>query len=1575
MKKLLLFIFVLSILSTSGFAWDCYNITSAGAISNVGNYSYIGGAWNITTGTNLSCTNVTLNLTGNLTVYGNLTLSDVDMLVNLTNTTPYDSWWNGNSGYNLNTTSTYIHVYSGGKLNITNYTNITANESWDNNNFWCGYEMVAFRGSTFQSTSSFYRNVGCNNRSDYTTGWQPEWTRFHGLRIETDSTRLINNTFEVNASWGINFWNTSHCWAENNTVVGNKLSEFGGGAIVTNLWGGSNNTIFNNTIIDVHHANYGWNAINNTFANNTVYKTKDQNHQYGVLLYNYSVNNTIENNTFFNLTGTDSSGVMLQAFSTNNTIKNNSFSEITFGVVFNIDADNNTVTNNTIYYTVGGSSAHIRIISSDNNIISYNNLSTYYGIGIRSDSGNNTQLINNTFSPIGSGTSIYSADTSSMIFGYNNTIDNVELSFVLLGSLSITNQSNPTAVTTERIGNGRSYLTISSLGGSPWIDLNLTYNTTDISSEDNLMLHRYSGGIWSALPSTVDTVNNIVNYNISSFSDFGVFELNNFDCRYENNTGINITDEAGLTYSGIIVNLGENLRCNDTIISVTDSYDGTGEIENYGNLTFENFTIGFDVTTPNGGYIYSTGNLTINNSYIFSYQSSGGNDYTIQDDVGGLMIINNSVVSYAGWSDNQYESGVEINNPGSTVENSVFNYSRNGISIRDGGYVIIRNNTFDSMTRYGIYAVTGNNNSFIKNSFNTNYYDMYILTESNLIENNSMISTSSSRRGILAESTAHYNTINNNTFVTDYLGGRGVNILSDSNTISNNTFYNISNSGTGIYMTGADYNTIIGNEFLPTLTKGVELVSSSTFNTITNNTFNSLTSSGVRVDSSPNNTIQYNDANSVADMGIYVRNSQSTMIKFNNVVGSSTGIDITEAATGSSNHSVIYNNTLSSNSLYGIAVECDSGNTAQGKVNVSYNTVRYTYTPDVSIGIWIHHVYDNYVDYNVAENNAFNNIRLHDPGAQIVRYNNVSGGEYGFHHDEAPNSNYTGNRGWNFTSADFWDRNEQIDEYSTVYNHSFNLTDASFILHNVRLAEIRDVNLPTNTTGLLKLDYSYLNVTGSNFGETAFWVYLNLTYNESAVFNESNLGVYRYNASEVAAWRYVSSEVNQVDNYAYKNITDTALNGFFAVFEEQTPMIITIQYPLNSTFSAPFWANITTSEAASWCGVSMNSTENQTMTNATGNWYLSISGIADGSHNISFTCNDTYGRNYTTNLINFTTETTAPVRSAGSPTDSITSISVTMSLTTNENATCRYSSSNLAYTAMDSNTNTAWGTLHNWTIETLAATTYNYTIKCNDTLGNYNTDDYIINFTKASTIVGGGGYDLPITRPVMPHPEPISDPTDTEEEIPVEEVIIGEQTALPSGGLSIIVDKGVRLNMYGGNATVYNISKIDPNQYKLLLCNQSYINAYEINVSVDNAYLCFDTENVDLKTISIYSFNGEWKPLTNITQYGNQICGKIGSTPYMIAGFKSSQIQQLALDAIINSEQRLSANPSAELEEILKNAKEAYFNCDYQSAYDLAQQIFWTSTIRGLRLPLISIISPVDMLYEAALYSMLANMF
>ncbi|MDD5417216.1 MAG: right-handed parallel beta-helix repeat-containing protein, partial [Candidatus Aenigmarchaeota archaeon] len=408
MKKLLFALFLFVIMSTSGFAWDCYNITSAGAISNVGNYSYIGGAWNITTGTNLSCTNVTLNLTGNLTVYGNLTLSDVDMLVNLTNTTPYDDVTNVygyGTGYNLNTTSTYIHVYSGGKLNITNYTNITANESWDNNNFWCGYEFVSFTGSTLEIRDSFFKHVGCNNRSDYDSGWQAQWTRFHGIRIETNNSKIVNNTIYVNGSWAINFWNSSHNLAENNTVQGVGITVFGGGILISNageitasIVNGYNNTVFNNTVYDVHHGTYGWNAVNNTYANNTIIRILTQNNQYGTLLYNYSTNNIVENNTYLYLDGTDSAGVWLQSYAKNNIIRKNSMYDNKYGAYIFGSSDNNTFAENTINNTYTG----LEIRSSNNTVYNNTMVDSSYRLGHMYTAYNN-QIFNNTFRDAGPG--------------------------------------------------------------------------------------------------------------------------------------------------------------------------------------------------------------------------------------------------------------------------------------------------------------------------------------------------------------------------------------------------------------------------------------------------------------------------------------------------------------------------------------------------------------------------------------------------------------------------------------------------------------------------------------------------------------------------------------------------------------------------------------------------------------------------------------------------------------------------------------------------------------------------------------------------------------------------------------------------------------------------------------------------------------------------------------------------------------------------------------------------------------------------------------------------------------------
>ncbi|MBI2543065.1 MAG: PEGA domain-containing protein [Candidatus Aenigmarchaeota archaeon] len=92
------------------------------------------------------------------------------------------------------------------------------------------------------------------------------------------------------------------------------------------------------------------------------------------------------------------------------------------------------------------------------------------------------------------------------------------------------------------------------------------------------------------------------------------------------------------------------------------------------------------------------------------------------------------------------------------------------------------------------------------------------------------------------------------------------------------------------------------------------------------------------------------------------------------------------------------------------------------------------------------------------------------------------------------------------------------------------------------------------------------------------------------------------------------------------------------------------------------------------------------------------------------------------------TDTSPPVRSNGSPTGMITVNTSTLSLTTNELSICRYSTAaGASYNSMTSPT--ALNTTHSWQLSNLPDGEKNYYIRCNDTAGNANTDDYRITFT------------------------------------------------------------------------------------------------------------------------------------------------------------------------------------------------------------------------------------------------------
>lgn len=102
---------------------------------------------------------------------------------------------------------------------------------------------------------------------------------------------------------------------------------------------------------------------------------------------------------------------------------------------------------------------------------------------------------------------------------------------------------------------------------------------------------------------------------------------------------------------------------------------------------------------------------------------------------------------------------------------------------------------------------------------------------------------------------------------------------------------------------------------------------------------------------------------------------------------------------------------------------------------------------------------------------------------------------------------------------------------------------------------------------------------------------------------------------------------------------------------------------------------------------------------------------------------------------------TAPVRSGGSPSGNQAAgvTSVTMSVVTDENATCGYST--VAGTAFGSMTpfSTTGALSHSVALSGLAVGAHNYYVRCRDGSSNANADDYLIAFTIVAASSGGGG--------------------------------------------------------------------------------------------------------------------------------------------------------------------------------------------------------------------------------------------
>jgi hypothetical protein len=124
----------------------------------------------------------------------------------------------------------------------------------------------------------------------------------------------------------------------------------------------------------------------------------------------------------------------------------------------------------------------------------------------------------------------------------------------------------------------------------------------------------------------------------------------------------------------------------------------------------------------------------------------------------------------------------------------------------------------------------------------------------------------------------------------------------------------------------------------------------------------------------------------------------------------------------------------------------------------------------------------------------------------------------------------------------------------------------------------------------------------------------------------------------------------------------------------------------------------------------------------------------------------------TLNVGSFVVDVTAPVRSNGAPTGNLAegTTNTDISLDTNENATCKYSTmSGVAYASMTNTFGTTGTTTHSTNVTGLSdGTSYIYYVRCVDDLGNADGTDYSISFGVADN-----------TAPVLAEVTPVTTPT------------------------------------------------------------------------------------------------------------------------------------------------------------------------------------------------------------------------
>jgi len=252
------------------------------------------------------------------------------------------------------------------------------------------------------------------------------------------------------------------------------------------------------------------------------------------------------------------------------------------------------------------------------------------------------------------------------------------------------------------------------------------------------------------------------------------------------------------------------------------------------------------------------------------------------------------------------------------------------------------------------------------------------------------------------------------------------------------------------------------------------------------------------------------------------------------------------------------------------------------------------------------------------------------------------------------------------------------------------------------------------------------------------------TYKKMSIFADGRLdkkdgsessGAYKfqsYNANTYIAIRYGTNRkwTGSIDNVmiwnrslssdeimAYYNNTVGSNNFSYLETEEPLYPQITIYAPLNNTYiTKTIYFNVSTNENTSWCGYSLDSQENISMTQINETHFWSVnSSMSEGSHNVKFWCNNTLGKMGSSTTRYFMVDTIIPEISLTFPENgsryNLTWINITGIASDNNTDTVRIN---------DTNFGSNLGSYQNWnfTNTSIAKGSYSLKITANDSAGN-----------------------------------------------------------------------------------------------------------------------------------------------------------------------------------------------------------------------------------------------------------------